>query len=460
MKLKLIGLIFMLGSSCMNFLHSKDLSNDQQRLYENAYVFGFPLVLMHTTEMVMLKKAAGKYGHNMLNKFDHMKQFPDASFTDVVSPNADTLYSVVWISLKEGPLVLSVPNMKNIYYLLPMLDAWTNVFSVPGTRTTGNDSQKFLIVGPSQSVKAPKGVKIIRSPTDMVWLIGRVELKNSSEIKIVNQLQDEITLRPLNKNSSNQSLTASMKKFSIKKAPVAQVESMSAIEFFNLLASLMKDNPPAKADKEMIKQLKLLGIEAGKAFNVANLGPNAPSMLNNAKKQALARIKGLVPKMGTKVNGWQYNLDIGTYSTRYLKRAAVAYMGLGANLPVDSVYPITYTDYLGHPLDGKNKYILHFDKSQIPAVNAFWSLTLYNDKQFFVKNPINRYNVGSNTNLKYAKDGSLTIYIQNEKPGEKELSNWLPAPKGPFNLVLRLYWPKKSVLKQKWQPGRVMQVQN
>jgi len=428
--------------------------------YSQAYIYGFPLVLMHQTELIMLKKSSEQHGHSMLNHFDHLRNFPDASFTDVVSPNADTLYSVAWISLKDSPLLLKVPNMKDNYYLLPMLDAWTNVFASPGTRTTGRKARKFLILGPGQKAKAKKGVKVIKAPTNLVWIIGRIEAKNAADIKTVNNLQDQISLSATSSSAQTQGDSNALAKVNTSMAPIKQVVEMAPEQFFNRLAMLMQNNPPAKADKKMQSTLKKLGIQAGKPFNPRQLGDNYAAVLQAAQSKALQRIQQTIPKMGEQINGWQYNLDIGTYGTNYLKRAAVAYMGLGANLPKDAVYPITYNDYNGQPLDGKYNYILHFSKTQLPPVNAFWSITLYNDKQFFVANHINRYNLGSNTNMKYGKDGSLTIYIQNKQPGKKNINNWLPAPKSKFNLMLRLYWPKTSVLNGKWKPAKIKKVKN
>jgi hypothetical protein len=458
--MKRLGMLFGLVMTCLmaSGAFAAKVSQKQVNGYAQAYIFGFPLVLMHQSEKIMLKKSNKQYGKPMLNHFDHLKQFPNADFTDVVSPNVDTLYSIAWISLKQGPLLLRVPNMEKHYYLLPMLDAWTNVFASPGTRTTGSKAGQFLLVGPGQKVKKPKNTTLIQAPTNMVWIIGRTEA-NADNIKTVNQLQDQMVLTPY-PGKKQQADTVKLGDVNTQQSPIEQVVNMPPAVFFNQMAMLMKNNPPAKADRRMVNRLKRLGITAGQPFDGQRLGKQAQATLAAAKDKALQRIKATIPRMGKKVNGWQYNVDLGTYKTRYLKRAAVAYMGLGANLPEDAVYPLAYTDYRGEALDGKNRYVIHFDKSSLPPVKAFWSLTLYNDKQFFVPNALNRYALGSNNALNYGKDGSLTLYVQHDEPDAKNKANWLPAPSGSFNLIMRLYWPETSVIKGKWKLPKIKQVKS
>jgi hypothetical protein len=240
---------------------------------------------------------------------------------------------------------------------------------------------------------------------------------------------------------------------------VEQVKKMPAPAFFARLNALMKENPPAAADAEAMKKFAAIGIAPGQKFNVQDLDPAVKSALEKGMKEAYQEIAAKAQKPPSKVvNGWMLTYDLGSYGTKYLYRAAIALVGLGANLPADALYPLTRVDGEGKPLSGQNKYVMHFTKDQIPPVQAFWSLTLYNDKQFFVENPINRYAIGDRDKLKFNPDGSLDLYIQHESPGKDKESNWLPAPKDSFNLIMRLYWPKKPVLDGTWAPPPVKRV--
>jgi hypothetical protein len=242
-----------------------------------------------------------------------------------------------------------------------------------------------------------------------------------------------------------------------KDPPVEQVKKMPAPAFFARLNALMKENPPAAADAEAMKKFAAIGIAPGQKFNVQDLDPAVKSALEKGMKEAYQEIAAKAQKPPSKVvNGWMLTYDLGSYGTKYLYRAAIALVGLGANLPADALYPLTRVDGEGKPLSGQNKYVMHFTKDQIPPVQAFWSLTLYNDRQFFVENPINRYAIGDRDELKFNPDGSLDLYIQHESPGKDKESNWLPAPKDIFNLIMRLYWPKKPVLDGTWAPPPVV----
>jgi hypothetical protein len=440
---------------------SKVAPAEIQKITKEAYIFGYPLVLMDVTRQV--GTACPKPGPNCapMNQFEHKSAFPDHTFTDVVSPNVDTLYSTTWLDLSKEPMVLSVPDTKGRYYLMPMLDAWTNVIASPGARTTGTGKGDFAIVGPGFKGKLPSGLKKIESPTNLVWIIGRTQTNGKADYEAVHTIQKEYKLTPLSAWGKPYTPPTDVpvdQKVS-KEAPVKQVEKMDAQEFFGRLNVLMEANPPAPADAKAMQKFAALGIAPGKKFSLEGFDPAAKSALEKDVKEAYQEIMAKAKKPPSKVvNGWMLSYDLGSYGTNYPYRAAIALVGLGANLPADALYPLTRVDGEGKPLTGKNKYVMHFTKDQIPPVKAFWSLTLYNDKQFFVKNPLNRYAIGDRDKLKFNPDGSLDLYIQHESPGKDKESNWLPAPKDSFNLIMRLYWPKKSVLDGSWAPPPVKQV--
>jgi hypothetical protein len=240
------------------------------------------------------------------------------------------------------------------------------------------------------------------------------------------------------------------------KTPVRdQVNALDAVTFFNRLAKLMKDNPPAPADSVIVARMASIGIVAGQSFDTTKLGPNGTAELRAVPKRAVERIVAYTKKVPV-VNGWSYTTKTGTYGTDYDLRAAVTFVGLGANLPQDAVYPFTEVDANGQRLDGANRYVLHFDKGQEPPVKGFWSLTMYNPQYFFVPNPINRYQISPNQSpVSYNPDGSLDLYIQHDSPGEDKAKNWLPAPTGGFILMLRMYYPDDAVINGSWKPPGV-----
>jgi hypothetical protein len=234
---------------------------------------------------------------------------------------------------------------------------------------------------------------------------------------------------------------------------------MPAEKYFAYAAELLKVIPPHITDQPMIAQLKKIGFEPGKSFEFDKANPTIRKALESAPEDARQLMAWKVPTLARIVNGWSMNTDtMGVYGNYYLKRAIVAQLGLGANLPEDAIYPLNLADESGKPLDGANKYTLHFDKGETPPANAFWSVTLYDAEGYQVANPLNRFAVSSWMPFKYNADGSLDLYFQNENPGADKEDNWLPAPKGAFNLTLRLYAPKSEALTGKWNPPPVMGV--
>jgi hypothetical protein len=235
---------------------------------------------------------------------------------------------------------------------------------------------------------------------------------------------------------------------------------MPAAKYFAYAAELLKVNPPHITDEPIIARLKRIGVEPGKSFDFAKLDPAVQKALANVPADAQALMKWKVPTMAKVVNYWSMNTDtMGVYGNYYLKRAIVTQMGLGANVPEDAIYPLNLGDETGSPLNGTNKYVLHFDKSQLPPVSAFWSVTLYDSEGFQVANTLNRFAVSSWMPFKYNADGSLDLYFQNESPGGGREANWLPAPKGAFNVTMRLYAPKEDALTGKWYPPAVTKVE-
>jgi hypothetical protein len=431
----------------------------------DGYIYGYPLVLMEITRRVMTNferptaSAAGAGAPT--NQFVHMRAFPDAKFTDVVRPNADTLYSIAWLDVSREPQVIRLPDSGGRYYLLPMLDMWTDVFASPGKRTTGTAARTLVIADADWQGELPPDVELIRAPTSSAWVIGRTQTNGKADYDAVHAFQDEMSLAPLSAWGSYYEPPAGKMEAGISKvAPVEQVARMDAATYFGMLAGLLRRYRPHGNDYPMLERLARIGLAAGQPFDVAKLPPALQKALAVAPAAGQAAIKGFLARSAPIVNGWlMLRNPVGTYGTAYLDRAMVAEVGLGANAPEDASYPTLLSDGDGKPLSSNERYVMHFDKPQIPPVRGFWSLTMYNDKQLFADNPIGRYAIGDRDDLKFNGDGSLDIYIQRQSPGGDRERNWLPAPaSGGFSMNLRLYWPKAEVLDSRWKPPAVKRV--
>ncbi len=441
---------------------SKDTALSAVPLGVEAYIYGYPLVTMEMTRRVMTNVAAPDGSRAPMGQFVRMREYPDAAYRDVTAPNADTLYTTAWVDVSKEPWILSLPDASGRYYLFPMLDGWTNVFEVPGKRTTGTGAQTYAITGPGWKGELPKGVVQYKSPTSIVWLLGRIYCTGTPEdYAAVHKLQDEVSLVPLSAYGKPYTPAPGVVDPSIdmKTAVRDQVNALSADEYFTLLAQLLVNNPPAETDKPMLEKMARLGIVAGKPFDGSKLDPAAKEAFSLVPKIANEKImlwmkESLATSDAKLEHGWVYFTKTGNYGTDYIQRAFIAAVGLGANLPQDAIYPTSEGPSILTSYSGDKKYVMHFPKGQLPPVNGFWSITMYDEGYFFVDNPLNRYSISARQNLKTNDDGSVDLYIQNESPGADKESNWLPAPKDKFILMLRMYWPKTddpSIINGTWK---------
>jgi hypothetical protein len=343
----------------------------------DAYVYFYPLITMDITRKQSTNIEPGKeIAKGPMNMFVNVPTYPPADMKLVVRPNFDTLYSVAWLDLTKEPMIVSVPDTNGRYYLLPMLDMWTDVFASPGWRTTGTQARNFLITPPGWSGDTPSGMTRIDAPTPIVWVIGRTKTDGPSDYDAVHKIQAGYKVTPLSQNYSPPTVKIDPS-VDMKTPPKVQVDTMPAEKYFAYAAELLKVNPPHITDQPIIAQLKKIGFEPGKSYELDKANPAIRKALESAPEDAKQLMAWKVPTLARVVNGWSMNTDtMGVYGNYYLKRAIIAQLGLGANLPEDAIYPINLADESGKPLDGANKYTLRFDKGDAPPASAFWSVTL------------------------------------------------------------------------------------
>ncbi|MGI1662976.1 DUF1254 domain-containing protein [Palleronia sp. KMU-117] len=428
----------------------------------DAYVFGYSLVTMEYTRRIMTNVAAAEETRAPMGTLLKVRSYPDATYRDVTAPNADTLYTTAWLDVGDEPWVLHQPDMGDRYFLLPMLDGWTEVFAVPGSRTTGGGAKTFLITGPGWSGTVPDGMTQVKSPTSIVWLLGRIYCTGTKEdYAAVHALQDAFKLQPLSTWGSDFTPPAGTVDPSVDmKTPTRdQVNALTSTEFFTVLADLMKRNPPTAADAPEVARFAAIGLEPGKDLDASRISAVWDKLMPEFGYKKI--MLHFISRDGDmkRENGWAFTTVAGNYGTNYIQRALVTAIGLGANKAQDAIYPTSLKPSLLESYDGAKNYTLTFAKGQLPPVKGFWSLTMYDEQMFFVANPINRYSMSLRTNPTYETDGSLVIHIQNTSPGPDKEANWLPAPTGKFHLMLRLYWPdenKPSIIDGSWTiPGVV-----
>ena len=459
MRFKIIVLILaviLAGGGCWTWKEGRPLFYGVQ-----AYIYGFPLVVMDLTRQV--STAATEPGELTapVNQFSVMTHYPDASFRFIPRTGLDTQFALSWADLNDEPLVLSVPDTNARYYVIALFDMWSNVFESIGSRTTGTEAGDFLLVGPDWQGTPPPGVKkIYRSPTRYVWVNGQMQSDGPHDYDIVNALQKQYKLTPLSAWGQDYTPPA---KVTVDPGidttpPLKQVKQMDAKTFFERFARLMNDNPPLPQDGPVLEKLKVLGIEPGKDFDFNKLDPGIAQALERSMS-GMALLELGVKKLVTE-NGWIVIPDnFANYGSDYLTRAGIALIGLGGIWPIDILYPTAFLDADDQPFDAANRYVLHFEKGQLPPAKATWSVSMYDPDGFYVPNKLDRYHLAAWMPLKYNDDGSLDIYIQATSPGPDKEANWLPAPKsGTFNLVTRIFWPEQPALDRSWQMSGVKKV--
>jgi hypothetical protein len=514
-KILVLGIIVLvLVGAVLLFRQTRSMSvKEVVEIARDAYIYGYPLVTFDMARRQQTNVAVPDAEHAPMGQIIKMRSYPAVDNHCCAAPNADTLYTLVWLDVSGEPWVFGIPEMGDRYYIMPMLDGFSEVFHVASASTTGGGAQTYAIAGPGWSGALPEGVTRVDSPTAMVWVLGRIYcLGTVEDYDAVHALQDQFTIMPLSAYGTSYTPPPGIvdPDFDMKTSVRDQVNSLDIYAYFNYLAHLLKSNPPKPQDAAMVKRMAKIGLVAGQDFVPSKLSSLDKKTIEAVPKTALEKMEmgkqqstrphfaqgvgsvqgqdfdtdklgsldkeviKLAPKIALlkmalrlkhqkTTNGWLYFTEgVGNFGTDYVLRGMANLLGPGWNRPQDAVYPISQKDAEGNEYDGaKYKYVIRFDKGGLPPVDAFWSLTMYDKDLFFVPNPIDRYALSQRNTFITNPDGSVDFYIQAESPGKDKEANWLPAPQGKFNLVLRLYGPPKSpttILDGSWTPPPVKRV--
>ena len=428
----------------------------------DAYIYGYPLVTFDMARKQQTNVAVPDGEHAPMGQMIKMRSYPAVDNHCCAAPNADTLYTMAWLDVGSEPWVFSIPEMGNRYYIMPMVDGFSEVFHVASASLTGGQSHSYAITGPGWSGTLPAGVTPVKSGTAIVWILGRIYCTGTPEdYKAVHALQDQFSVVPLSAWGKPYTPPQGSvdPEFDMKTGVRKQVNALGAYTYLDYLATLLKTNPPKAQDAEIVARMAKIGIIAGKEFDGSALGSLDRKAIEAVPKMALAKM-ALHLKRQKRTNGWLYfTSGVGNWGTDYVLRGMGNLIGPGWNRAQDAIYPLSQEDADGKDYDGaKHSYVMRFEKGMMPPVDAFWSLTLYDEDFFFVPNAIDRYEVSQRNSLVTNKDGSVDLYIQAESPGKEKEANWLPAPRGKFQLVMRMYGPAKAsptIVDGSWTPPPV-----
>lgn len=419
---------------------------DVDQLARETYIYLHPLVLMELTRRRFLSGPDAAMG-----AMDHRREFPSAAFRAVVRPNRDTLYSSVWLDLSSGPYLLSVPKADGRYYMFPVLDMWTEVLGVIGSRTVGDGPVSVVLVGPDWAGDLPEGEPVFRTTTPTVWIIGRTYTTGGDDLAAVHDFQDRVSLEPLVASDRERAGTSVTESAGPRIPPAKQVMAMDAESFFSLGLEVLAREGAHRTDQSQLFRMRRLGMEPGRPLVLADLDDTGRDAVLGAPEAGRREIVGAAISSGRMVDGWRrIEGSIGVYGNDYLLRAMVAQWGLGANPREDSVYVNLVTDDEGEPVDGANHYVLHFEADRLPPVDAFWSITTYDTDGFFIANGLDRMSLGDRDDLRYGPDGSLDLHLAPEPPLDGAMENWLPTSPGRFGATFRFYDPGAAILDGTW----------
>jgi hypothetical protein len=440
-----------------------DVTPDEARaIAKEAAVYGFPVIDSYRVNYEYFFKPGTPEYKGAPNTLINVPRVYTPADTAIQTPNSDTPYSFLGADLRTEPLVLTVPEIeKDRYYSIQLIDAYTFNFAYIGSRTTGNGAGSFLLAGPNWKGEKPLGIKaVIQSETEINILIYRTQLFDPADIDNVKKIQSEYRVQPLSQ-FLGQTAPAAAPKIDYM-TPCTPEEEKTSLKQFELLNFVLQFCPTVPSEVALMERFAKINIGAGKTFDASTFSPEVRKAIEEGVGEAWLEFKGLVKQLDAgKVTSGDVFGTRKYLNGNYLYRMTAAALGIYGNSKEEAMYPVFRIDAEGKPLTGANHYILHFAKGELPPVHAFWSATMYELPQsLLVNNPIQRYLINSPMipELKADGDGGITLYIQNETPGKELESNWLPAPKGPFAVYMRLYWPAEAALDGSWQAPKLVKV--
>lgn len=419
----------------------------------DAYVYLYPLVLMDAMrrQMTNVASAGEIVGRAPPNVFAQVPHLQAPGCRDIARASPGALHSSAWLDVSREPVIVSVPDAGDGYYLLPMFDMWSDLVAVPGTRTSGNWPADYAVVGPGWHGELPARVRRIDAPTPYLWVVGHVQ----QGCRCSDDFRSGMTVTPLSHRGGARGRPDDARRRARpdldSSAPAVELDAMAAEEFFTRGAELMSLHPPHVHDHAVLQRIERVGIVPGEPFESGRL----PNAVSGALPAAVARSRFDLHRrwnrLGRERNGWRVHAgSMGAWGTDYLKRAAVARFSPGAVMPEDVVQCVS------RPLDGRHGFTLRFPPQGAPPVIAFWSLTAYDEDGFVVPNELDRYALGSRDELEFGSDGSLELAIRHRAPADGSTTNWLPCPPGRFELCLRLYRPEREMFDDAWAPPPVV----
>ena len=431
-----------------------DVNPDEAHdIAKEAYIYGFPLVDSYRIQHSYFVDRQNPEFKASWNQIVNTPRVYTPADTAIQTPNSDTPYSWLGMDLRAEPIVITVPVIeKDRYFTVQLIDAYTFNFAYIGSRATGNGGGSFVIAGPSWKGETPTGVKVIRAETEFVFAAFRTQLFNPGDLDNVKKVQAGYKAQPLSAFLGTPAPKAAPAIDFIN--PLTPAEEKTSLQFFNILNFVLQFCPTDPSETELMARFAKLGIGAGKTFEASKLPPEVKSAIEQGMADSWVDLEVLKKEVNEgKVNSGDVFGTRAFLKNNYLYRMIAAALGIYGNSKQEAMYPTYYVDAAKQKLDGANRYTLQFAPGQLPPVNAFWSLTMYEEPaSLLVANPIDRYLVNSPMlpQFKGDADGGLTLLIQNESPGKNNETNWLPAPKGPFSMILRLYWPKAEATEGKW----------
>jgi hypothetical protein len=433
---------------------------EARAIAKEAYIYGFPLVDNYRVQHAYFVDSTNPEFKAPWNQIRNIPRVFTPDDKAVQTPNSDTPYSMLGMDLRAEPIVLTVPVIeKERYFSIQLIDAYTFNFDYIGSRATGNDGGNFLIAGPGWKGETPKDVKkVVRSETELVIAAYRTQLFNPGDLDNVKKVQAGYKVQSLSAFVGTPPPKAAPAIDFIR--PLTPAEQKTSLQFFNILNFVLQFCPTHPSETDLMARFAKIGVGAGKTFDASKLSPEMKTAIEQGMADAWTDLAALNKRVdaGEVTSGDMF----GTrefLKNNYLYRMDAAVLGIYGNSKQEAMYPIYAVDAGGQKLDGANRYTLRLAPGQLPPVNAFWSLTMYEmPASLLVANPLNRYLLNSPMlpHFKKDADGGLTFYIQNQSPGSDKEANWLPAPKGPFLMAMRLYWPKPEALEGKWKQPPLM----